>query len=68
MTLFITNFFITNFFLIQRRFCKIDSAKLIQEEFHNPNVSRKPFLQKRKKKNVRNVLRETYPFTHHLKA
>ena len=41
--------------IIIKNNCCIHSTRLIQKEFHNPEVSRRPFLQKRKKENVRNV-------------
>ena len=41
--------------IIIKNNCCIHSTRLIQEEFHNPKVSRRLFLQKRKKENIRNV-------------
>ena len=41
--------------IIIKNKCCIYSTRLIQEEFHNPKVSRRPFLQKRKKENIRNI-------------
>ena len=41
--------------IIIKNKCCIYSTRLIQEEFHNPKVSRKLFLQKRKKENIRNI-------------